>query len=37
MIVSDEGPDIFGKNSGVIAPHVCCNGYEPNKDNINDN
>ena len=35
MIVSDEGPDAFGKVSGVIAPHGCCNGYEPNKDKIN--
>jgi hypothetical protein len=34
MIVSDEGPDIFGKESGVIAPHGCCNGYQPNKDKL---
>lgn len=34
MIVSDEGPDIFGKVSEVIAPHGCCNGYEPNKNKI---
>lgn len=34
MIVSDEGPDVFGKVSGVIAPHGCCNGYQPNNDKI---
>jgi hypothetical protein len=36
MIVEDEGPDIFGKTSGVIAPHGCCNGYEANYDKIHD-
>ena len=30
MIVDDEGPDIFGNISKIIAPHGCCNGYEPN-------
>ena len=34
MKVSDEGPDIFGKESEVIAPHGCCNGYQPNKDKL---
>ncbi len=29
MIVDDKGPDIFGNESGVIAPHGCCNEYEP--------
>jgi hypothetical protein len=29
MIVDHEGPDVSGKKSGVIAPHGCCNGYEP--------
>ena len=30
MIVDDKGPDIFGNISKIIAPHGCCNGYEPN-------
>lgn len=34
MIVSDEGPDVFGKMSEVIAPHGCCNGYESNPDKL---
>lgn len=29
MTVDDKGPDVFGNESGVIAPHGCCNGYEP--------
>jgi hypothetical protein len=36
MIVDDKGPDVFGNVSGVIAPHGCCNGYEPDFDNINE-
>ena len=36
MIVDHEGPDVSGKKSGVIAPHGCCNGYEPNYDKIHD-
>jgi hypothetical protein len=36
MVVSEEGPDVFGNNSGVIAPHGCCNGYEPNYDKVHD-
>lgn len=34
MIVDDEGPDVLGKVSKVIAPHGCCNGYEPNFDKL---
>ena len=34
MIVDDKGPDAFGKVSDIIAPHGCCNGYEPNFDKI---
>ncbi len=36
MIVDEKGPDVFGKESRVIAPHGCCNGYEPNYDKIRD-
>jgi hypothetical protein len=36
MIVDDKGPDSFGKVSDVIAPHGCCNGYEPDYDEINE-
>jgi hypothetical protein len=36
MIVDDKGHDIFGNISDVIAPHGCCNGYEPNYDKIVD-
>ena len=34
MIVDDEGPDVFGKISNIIAPHGCCNGYESNFDKL---
>jgi hypothetical protein len=34
MIVDDKGPDLFGNISDVIAPHGCCNGYEPDFDEI---
>ena len=34
MIVDDKGPDAFGKVSDIIAPHGCCNGYEPNFDKL---
>jgi hypothetical protein len=30
MIVDDKGSDTFGNISKIIAPHGCCNGYEPN-------
>jgi hypothetical protein len=36
MIVDDKGPDSFGNVSDVIAPHGCCNGYEPDFDEINE-
>ena len=36
MIVDNKGPDLFGKVSDVIAPHGCCNGYEPDYDEINE-
>ena len=36
MIVDNKGPDLFGKVSDVIAPHGCCNGYEPDFDEINE-
>ena len=36
MIVDDKGPDLFGNASDVIAPHGCCNGYEPDFDEINE-
>ena len=35
MIVDDKGQDTFGNVSDVIAPHGCCNGYEPDFDEIN--
>jgi hypothetical protein len=36
MLVKNEGPDVMGKKSNVIAPHGCCAGYEPNYDKIDD-
>jgi hypothetical protein len=36
MIVDDKGPDIFGNESGVIAPNGCCNGYESNYKKIDE-
>src|ERR671911_642239 len=36
MIVDDKRPDVFGNVSDVIAPHGCCNGYEPDFDEINE-
>ncbi len=36
MLVKNEGPDVMGKVSSVIAPHGCCAGYEPNFDKIDD-
>ncbi|HEX5185744.1 MAG TPA: hypothetical protein VFV86_02550 [Nitrososphaeraceae archaeon] len=35
MVVNDKGPDLFGKDSEVIAPHGCCSLYEPDYDEIN--
>ena len=34
MLVKEDGPDVFGKVSEVIAPHGWCNAYEPNQDKI---
>jgi hypothetical protein len=36
MHVKDEGPDVLGKVSDVIAPHGCCSGYEANFDKLHD-
>jgi hypothetical protein len=36
MLVEDDGPDVMGKVSDVIAPHGCCAGYEPNYDKLHD-
>jgi hypothetical protein len=33
-IVTDEGTDILGHSSGVIAPHGICSIWVPNKDEI---
>ena len=35
MLVEDDGPDVMGKNSDVIAPHGCCAGYEANYEKLN--
>ena len=34
MLVKNEGVDVLGNESKVIAPHGCCAGYEPNFDKI---
>jgi hypothetical protein len=36
MLVENEGPDVNGKVSDVIAPHGCCMAYEANYDKIHD-
>lgn len=36
MLVKNEGPDVMGNESKVIAPHGCCAGYEANFDKIDD-
>lgn len=36
ILVKNDGPDVMGKVSNVIAPHGCCAGYEPNYNKIND-
>lgn len=36
MLVENEGPDVMGKVSDVIAPHGCCAGYEANYDKLHD-
>jgi hypothetical protein len=35
-IVTDEGMDIMGRSSGVIAPHGLCSIWMPNKKEIHD-
>ena len=36
QLLEDDGPDVMGKVSDVIAPHGCCAGYEPNYDKLSD-
>ncbi len=36
MLVDNEGPDVLGKTSSVIAPHGCCMAYEANYDKLHD-
>lgn len=36
MLVENDGPDVMGKVSDVIAPHGCCAGYEPNYNKLHD-
>jgi hypothetical protein len=36
MIVENEGADVMGNVSDVVAPHGCCSGYEANYDKISD-
>jgi hypothetical protein len=36
MLVKNEGTDVMGRESKVIAPHGCCAGYEPNFDKLDD-
>jgi hypothetical protein len=36
MLVEEEGPDVLGKISDVIAPHGCCAVYEANYDKLHD-
>ena len=36
MVVDNKGPDLFGNVSDVIAPYGCCNGYESDFDEINE-
>ena len=31
-IVEDTGPDIYGKESGIIAPHGLCTLWDPNEE-----
>ena len=31
-IVEDSGPDIYGKESGIIAPHGLCTLWDPNEE-----
>ncbi len=36
VLAENEGPDVLGKVSDVIAPHGCCSGYEANYDKLHD-
>lgn len=36
MLVDENGPDVVGKVSEVIAPHGCCTAYEANYDKLHD-
>jgi hypothetical protein len=36
VLVEDNGPDVLGKVSDVIAPYGCCAGYEANYDQLHD-
>ena len=36
MLVENDGPDVLGKVSEVIAPHGCCAGYEANYNKLHD-
>jgi hypothetical protein len=36
MLVENDGPDVRGNDSNVIAPHGCCSGYEPNYTKLHD-
>jgi hypothetical protein len=36
MLVDSDGPDVQGKVSNVIAPHGCCQAYDPNYDKLHD-
>src|SRR5918911_4576379 len=33
-IVTDEGPDVYDKSSGQIAPYGICSLWEPNKEEM---
>src|SRR5437763_749267 len=36
MLVENNGPDVLGKSSDVIALHGCCAGYEANYGKLHD-
>lgn len=36
MLVDENGPDVMGKASDVIAPHGCCTAYEANYAKLHD-
>lgn len=35
-IVRGDGPDVRGKLSNIIAPHGCCQAYDPNYGKLHD-